>query len=427
LLGIPFGDTPISGSVKGDFNNLNILLPWRGAEGNIKYLADISGTRLLPQVKGVIDLKGSILPIPRFAHAFRDFSGLVFVENGDFSIRSFQGKFGGGDIKASGVLKIGSKGLEKIDIRGEGKKLSLALLERTRVLADGKLNLIRDKNRFVLDGDFFINQLSWRRELTEKLSFSSSAYQQMQNKHSFFDDLNLNIHLQADDNAWMENSLGRIEGKFDLTISGSVLNPVLLGEIEALGGSVDFQDRDFRVLEGRISFFNPVAIEPYIRFKGETYVKDYRVTFSLNGLSNKLIPEFGSSPPLPQEDVLALLALGEVFRRTYHYDRSMRQGAASMVSFSLSEEAKKRAEKIFNVDTFRIDPFVLGSTAEVTARLTLGKKLSRNIFILYSANLSTQRKEIMRLEWELSKDLSVVGIRDETGRISLDVKIHKRF
>lgn len=98
-----------------------------------------------------------------------------------------------------------------------------------------------------------------------------------------------------------------------------------------------------------------------------------------------------------------------------------------MVSFSLSEEAKKRAEKIFSVDRFRIDPFVLGSTAEVTARLTLGKKLSRNIFILYSTNLSTQREEIMRLEWEISKDLSVVGIRDETGRISLDVKIHKRF
>jgi hypothetical protein len=427
LLGIPFGDTPISGSIKGDFNNLNILLPWRGAEGRINYLADISGARFLPQIKGVIDVKGSILPFPRFAHAFRDFSGLVFVENGDFSIRSFQGKFGGGDIKGSGMLKIGSKGLEKIDIRGEGKKLSLALLERTRVLADGKLNLIWDKNRFVLDGDLFINQLSWRRELTEKLSFSSSAYQQMQNKPGFFDGLNLNIHLRADDNAWMENSLGRIRGKFDLTISGNVLNPVLLGEIEALGGSVDFQDRDFKVLEGRISFFNPVAIEPYIRFLGETYIKDYRVTFSLNGLSNKLIPEFGSSPPLPQEDVLALLALGEAFRRTYHYDRSMRQGAASMVSFSLSEEAKKRAEKIFNVDRFRIDPFVLGSTAEVTARLTLGKKLSRNIFILYSTNLSTQREEIMRLEWEISKDLSIVGIRDETGRISLDVKIHKRF
>jgi hypothetical protein len=33
----------------------------------------------------------------------------------------------------------------------------------------------------------------------------------------------------------------------------------------------------------------------------------------------------------------------------------------------------------------------------------------------------------VRLEWELTSDLSLVGIRNEEGRISIDVKIHKRF
>jgi len=160
-----------------------------------------------------------------------------------------------------------------------------------------------------------MNRLSWRREITEKFSFSSSPYAASRREPGFFDDLNLNIRLRADDNAWIENSLGRIRGKFDLSISGNVYNPVLLGEIEALDGSVEFQDRSFKVLEGRASFFNPAAIEPYIHFKGETYVKDYRVTFSIDGLPDRLMPEFNSSPPLPQEDVLALLALGEAFRR----------------------------------------------------------------------------------------------------------------
>ncbi len=59
--------------------------------------------------------------------------------------------------------------------------------------------------------------------------------------------------------------------------------------------------------------------------------------------------------------------------------------------------------------------------------MTVGKKISSNFFILYSANLKTQREEIARLEWELTDDLSIVGIRDEEGRISIDVKIHKRF
>ena len=124
---------------------------------------------------------------------------------------------------------------------------------------------------------------------------------------------------------------------------------------------------------------------------------------------------------------MALLALGESFKRTYSYDTSTQLSTASLLSFQLSEEAEKRAEKLFSIDRFRIDPFIMGSSAEMTARLTVGKKVSKNFFILYSTNLTTQREEITRIEWELTDDLSIVGIRDEKGRMSLDVKIHKRF
>jgi translocation and assembly module TamB len=206
-----------------------------------------------------------------------------------------------------------------------------------------------------------------------------------------------------------------------------VITPVVLGDIEALDGDVYFQDRKFKILNGRLSFINPVAIEPYISFRGETYVKDYRVSFSLDGPVDRLTPELSSSPPLPPEDVLALLALGESFKRTYSYDTSTLLTTYSFVSFQLSEEAKKRAEGLFVIDRFRIDPFILGSSPEMAARLTVGKKISRNFFILYSANLRTQREEIARLEWELTNDLSLVGTRNEEGRISIDVKIHKRF
>jgi translocation and assembly module TamB len=205
------------------------------------------------------------------------------------------------------------------------------------------------------------------------------------------------------------------------------LFPIILGEIVALAGDINFQDREFKILRGRVSFINPSSIEPHLNFEGETFVKDYRVTFSLDGIPDRLNLDFNSSPPLPPEDVIALLALGEAFKRTYSYDRSTQLSTASLLSFQLSEEAKKSAERIFSIDRFRIDPFIIGSSAEMTARLTVGKKISRNFFIWYSTNLTTQREEITRLEWELSDDWSVVGTRDEKGRLSIDFKIHKRF
>jgi len=327
----------------------------------------------------------------------------------------------------AGRIKIGARDVEEIDIRAEGENLELSLLERTKILGNGHLRLLKDADQFVLSGEFGFQKISWRREIEEKIVFSSGSYNMNRREPNFFDDLNLNIRLQAQEDVWMENSLGKFRGRFDLTISGNINAPILLGDIEALEGDVYFQDRRFKILRGRVSFFNPLIIEPYLSCQGETYIKDFRVTFTLDGLLNNLNPELTSSPPLPPLDVLALLTLGESFRRTYHYDRSASQGTASLLSFQLSEEAKKRAENLFNIDRFRIDPFVLGSSAEMTARLTVGKKISRNFFILYSTNLASQREEITKMEWEITKDLSIVGTRDEEGRVSIDVKIHKRF
>ena len=375
----------------------------------------------------MIGVEGSVLPFPHFPHAVRDYEGLARVNDRDVTISNFRGMLGGGDVVGSGRLKLGSKEVDEIDVRAEGTNLQLSLLERTLAQAEGNMRLLKDAEKFVLSGDFQIQRLLWRREIDEKLEFSSNPYYLMRREPGFFDDLTLDIRLQAEEDAWMENSLGRFRGRFDLNVGGNINSPILLGDMEVLEGDVYFQDRQFRILRGRVSFFNPLLIEPYLSFQGETYIKDYRVTFALDGLWPNIVPELNSSPPLPPEDVLALLALGESFRRTYHYDRSASQGTASLLSFQLSEEAKKRAESLFNIDRFRIDPFVMGSSAEMTARLTVGKKLSRNFFILYSTNLAMQREEITRIEWELTRDLSIVATRDEDGRVSLDVKIHKRF
>ncbi len=426
-LGIPLQEETISGDIRGSFTNYDLLLPWSGAEGNINYIAEIRGTKLAPQVKGAIDFQGGIFPFPRFAHALRDYSGYVFFENGEFSVRSIQGKFGGGDVQGSGRLKLGQGGVEEMDIKAEGKNLLLSPLERTKALTDGSITLVKDADQFVLNGEFRVHRLTWRREITEKFAFSSSPNYEPREEPGFFDDLILNLRIKADDNAWMENSLGRVRGRFDLNIMGNINSPIVLGDIEATDGDLNFQDRKFRILNGRVSFINPQTIEPYLNFKGETFVKDYRVTFSLDGLMDRLNPEFSSSPPLPPEDVLALLAMGESFKRTYSYDMSTQLSTASLLSFQLSEEAKRQAEGLFLVDRFRIDPFVIGSSAAVTARLTVGKNISRNFFILYSTNLTTQREEIIRMEWQLTRDLSIVGTRDEEGRIGFDFKIHKRF
>lgn len=421
-LEIPFDRDFISGEVRGKLNNLDFLLPWKGASGTVDYLLNFQGPVSSPELSGAVEIKGKVLPIPGFAHALTDYSGLAFFKNRQISIRSFQGLIGGGPVQGTGELNFGENGLEEADIRLEGKNMELSVFEKTRSLANGNLRFLKQGSKTVLEGDFNLQEVLWKKEFWEKLSFSSQAYAE-ENRKTWIDDLNLNLRLRASDNVWMENSLGRIRARMDLTISGTVSNPIITGEIEAISGTVYFQDRDFKVLRGRLSFFNPLVINPYLDFLGEAYIKDYHVLFSLTGLVSNLKPEFSSSPPLPSEEILALLALGESYQRRYYTLDPTQMSTASLISYQLA----RRSENLFSLDRFRLDPFIMGSTSEITARLTVGKRISKNFFILYSTNLATQREEIIRLEWELSGGLSLVAIRNEVGRVSFDFKLRRRF
>jgi autotransporter translocation and assembly factor TamB len=209
-LPIPLGDETFSVDIRGSFTNLDLLLPWRGAEGRVNYLGEVRGGQGPPQIKGAIDFQGPIFPLERFAHALRDYSGLMFVENNKVTFRSLQAKLGGGDVQGSGELMFGNGRVENIDLKIEGKDLLLSPLERTRALTDGSLNLLKDSNRFVLEGDLLARKLSWRREVDEKFTFYSSPYYERREEPGFFDDLTLNIRLRADDNAWMGHCKGQV-------------------------------------------------------------------------------------------------------------------------------------------------------------------------------------------------------------------------
>jgi hypothetical protein len=429
-LTLPLGGGPYSLNLKGSFENLDILLPWPGAKGRLNYLAEVRAgapsSGGAPTITGAVDVQGPVLPLPGYPQALTDFSALALIANQTISLRSFQAKLGGGNVQGSGEIRLsGPSPILQLGL--EGKDMILVPWERTRALADASLRLIKDPSRFVLEGDIFFKRLNWRREIGEPFALRTTAFYEHQPGSSLFENMHLDISLQSSDDAWLDNSLGRIRMRLSLKMTGTVDAPVIQGDIETVSGTVNFQGRTFNILSGKLSFFNPLAVEPYLDFKAETYVKDYRVTFSLSGLIDHLRPEYASSPPLPPEDVLALLATGESFKRTYIPDLSSQVSSASLLAYQLSEEAQKRASRIFSLDRISIDPFIMGSSSELVPRLTLGKKISRNLSLYYSTNLTTQREEIVRVEWELGRSFSLVGNRDELGIISLDVKVRKRF
>jgi hypothetical protein len=437
-IAIPLSGEPFTGVVKGTLGNLDLLLPWDGARGRVDYTADVAGTDGPARVTVATNFQGPVLPLPGFPYALREFSGAANYAEGKLTVAAFSGQLGGGAVRGSGELGTGPDGIETIDMRAEAADMNLSPAERVRALVDGTLRMLKDTQRFVLEGDLLIRRMNWRREIDEGFSFSSAAVPEEDTGPSFFDGMSLNLRLRGDDNILLENSLGRFSARFNLSATGSIESPVLLGDLDIRSGDLYFQDRTFRVLNGRLSFTDPLNAEPYLDFRGETYVKDYRVTLTMNGPISRLRPEFLSSPPLPPDEIMSLLALGEAFRRTYYtysMDRSTAMSTASLLTYQIADQAKRRTSGLFALDRFRIDPYFPESApGSIAARLTVGKKLASNLLLIYStvlANSSVQAEKeevpIFRMEWDISRRFSLVGGRDDRGKLSFDVKYRRRF
>ncbi len=437
-IAIPLSGEPFAGTVKGALGNLDLLLPWAGANGRVDYTADIVGTDGPARVTVATNFQGPVLPLPGFPYALNEFSGSANYAEGKLTVTTFSGRLGGGAVRGSGELGTGPDGIETIDMRAEAAGMNLSPAERVRALVDGTLRMLKDRQRFVLEGDLLIRRMNWRREIDEGLALFSTAGSDEDTGPSFFDGMSLNLRLRGEENILLENSLGRFPARFNLSVTGSIESPVLLGDIDIRSGDLYFQDRTFRVLNGRLSFTDPLNAEPYLDFRGETYVKDYRVTLTMNGPISRLRPEFLSSPPLPPDEIMSLLALGEAFRRTYYtysMDRSTAMSTASLLTYQIADQAKRRTSGLFALDRFRIDPYFPESApGSIAARLTVGKKLAGNLLLIYStvlANSSVQAEKeevpIFRMEWDISRRFSLVGGRDDRGKLSFDVKYRRRF
>ncbi len=413
----------LEGKFNGNINGIEKLIEFPGESIKAKFIGEVKGKLNSLQIKSISNVEGKSFFIRGFAHEFKDFSGTLIQENDSLHLRNFRAKIGGGDVEGYGEAKIGRWTLENIKVNVTGKDMRLSPFERVRGVGDGKIEIRGNLEEITIEGSFSIKSLFWRKEIGEKIAFSSTP---SKGPPKIFKKINLNIELHADGNAWMENSWGKAEGKFSLRIKGDSSNPIILGNIKGRKGELNIGDRKFKLIRAEVYFNSPFIIDPEIYILADTFVKDYRVTFEVKGKASKPLPQLSSSPPLPSQDILTLLAIGEIYQRTT-YRTGTQFSSASLLSMEISEQLKTRAKKLFGVDRLRVDPYLLGSSSNPVARLTVGKKVSKDLIVLYSSDLTGQREYIVYIEYSISENLSLIGMRNENGAFSIDLKFIKRL
>jgi translocation and assembly module TamB len=284
----------------------------------------------------------------------------------------------------------------------------------------------------MLSGEVDILRTEYLRgfSLLERFTESGGGSSGLGTTAPFLQNLKLNVEFRSNNGLVIDNELARLRGSLRLTLRGTPAYPSLIGRVEAGDGTIFFHGNRFEISHAYADFVDRNRINPVLEIRAEADVKTYRLILDATGALDNLSVNITSDPPMSTVDILSLLTTGraETGSPTSRRETQMAgMSAASVLSDNLTGVIGKRVERILGLESFRVDPFLAGAENDPTARITISERISPDLVVTFSRNLSTNEEQVVVIEYEIGKGVSVIGTRDEDGDYGIDFRFRKRF
>ena len=188
------------------------------------------------------------------------------------------------------------------------------------------------------------------------------------------------------------------------------------------------------IRRGTIDFTNPQRLDPLFDVEAETRVRSYHVTLKVNGTLERVYPTLSSDPPLSTVGILSLLAGAEESTvesaqvQSETREQLAATGASSLAAGRLSEQVglEKGAARL-GLNRFSIDPTVVrGEVANPTARMTLGKRITPDLNVVYSQDLTGTVERLVTIEYTLSDRLSLLVSQSQRDGYGFDLRLRRQ-
>jgi translocation and assembly module TamB len=339
--------------------------------------------------------------------------------------------FAGGIVDLSGVGYLNELSMEKLYLSASLSNIKVRPLERGSVAFDGKLYYEMSPEVSYFNGNIDIKKAKYEKDL--ELARLIVGFKEIDSKKAAYPDFlknaKLNIHIEGQDDILIDNNIATTPVKISLNIMGTIEQYGLIGKVEALRGVIYFRNNEFTILEGsRVEFVDPDGIEPVFHIVAESYLSDYYVKLTLDGTMDQFNLSLFSDPPLSETDVLTLLTFGQFRKGTKGFESGLAASeAASMLTGDIQEAVGSKFKNITGFERFQVEPHTTAG-GSFTPKITVGKRLIKDkLMVLYSTSVGTTEENIIKLQYNLRKNVSIVGSRNEIGSAGVGLKYRFEF
>lgn len=419
------------------------LMPFAGGVdlgGRIDALAKVRGAPSRPEVNGQAGWSGGRYLPPAFPHGFEKATALALFYPDAVVLDRLSAEFAGGDLTAAGRVELPAPG-RSLDFRVEAalREVTVRWPAGWQLRGDADLSFAGDADARQIRGEVRLDRIWYTQDLNltpaqlvQRLLSRSRV--EVAETDELLSTTALAVALRAPDAVRVRNNLARLSGSAELALRGNLARPVLFGEVSLdPGGTVEYGGNVYQIERGELAFVNPSRIDPLLDVVARTRIDPYDVTVNLSGTLERLSTGFTSDPPLPDLDVLGLLATGAPVEGPSFSEAAASAagpassaGAEALLYGQAASLLTERVGRLFGFDQVRVRPLTTGDTVSA-ASVTVGKRLSRRIYVTYTIDPSSDEQQILQVEWRLSESLKLVLTQNGNDSYAVDTRWEARF
>jgi translocation and assembly module TamB len=399
--------------------------------GHVDFNVEANGTFEHPGLTGNVKFTNVSVSLLDFPNGLSQMNGTLEFDQDRLDVKNLTAVSGGGKLTLGGFLTY-QQGLYG-NLTATAKDVRIRYPQGVSSMANAQLRLQGTSRSLLLSGNVMITRFAVGSGL-DLTAFTSSAGNVAlpPNMNTPSNRIRLNIHVLSAPQLDFQNSFAKLAGDVNVRVRGTLAQPTVLGHISITEGSATFAGTKYELQHGDIYFSNPIRIDPTIDLSATARVEDYDITVGLTGTASNPVPTFRSEPPLSEQDIFSLLALGRTQEEQQIYTNMQSQAgvntqADALLGGALNATVSSRVQRLFGGGSVKIDPTFVSGAGNATARITVEQQISKSATLTYATNVNSTAEQLIQGQINLTKNLSIVAVRDEAGVFSLIFKVRRRY
>jgi len=396
------------------------LAPWAGlllhdvslSQATLDATLRVDGAKSNPHVEGFVNGKIQSLTAPTAGLNVQNIT-LEVRHTGEIAEIHAAGKMKKGDIQISG-----SAPWPRLNYELHVRDLKVSPTSKSNAEGDVDIHVGGTLASPVVTGAIHIDRGTYS-PVPDKKKQQASAI----NEITLWPQGTLDVSLQWPRDVWYRDGASAIETTGNLRFQKREGSSIVLltGSVRSIRGDYSYFGRNFTLESGEIQFVGSPELNPSLNVEASYASGATTVYLDITGTADKPALKMHSNPPLSDQDIVSVIVFGQPLNelRTRsggtNSNQEMMQAAGGVLGSYLSKGLNQTGVPLLNFDVLNIQPADAGGS-----QLTVGRYLSRKLFISYGQTVQGSAEKTMTADYFLTPKWTLQGASDSVEGNYLD-------